>query len=64
MRDREPRRKKESLMSTLKKGELKDCPKCRFYKNRKCDLPFPNEIETSEETKGYCYYIAFKGDKV
>ena len=57
MRNREPRKRKELLMSSLKKGDLKDCPKCRFDVSKKCDLPFPNEIEVTEEKKGHCIYF-------
>jgi len=52
------RKKKEDVMSNLKKGELRDCSKCRFgYDKKKCRLEFPNELEVAEEVKGKCIYF-------
>lgn len=57
---RVPRKKKTKLYSNLRKGELKKCDKCRFGYNKKCDLPFENKIEVSEQEKGYCIYFCGK----
>ena len=52
------RKRKPEIMSNLKKGDLKECPICRFgCKKEGCTLPFPNELEVVEEKKGYCIYF-------
>lgn len=56
MREREPRTRPNQL-SSIKKGDLKDCSECRFDVNKECSLSFPNEIEVSEEIKGHCIYF-------
>ena len=53
------RKRQPEIWSQLKKGELKDCSKCRFgCKKEECNLPFINRIEIAEEKKGYCIYFA------
>ncbi len=45
-------------VSEARKGELKDCPICRFIKGRSgCDLP-NNRIEKVEEVNGRCVYFS------
>ena len=52
-------RKKPEVLSNLKKGDLKNCPICRFgCKKEGCNLDFSNEIEVVEEVKGQCVYFA------
>ena len=57
-REKDKRTRKPKVMSDLKKGELKDCIKCRFGKE--CSLPFPNEIEEIEEKQGRCIFFTDK----
>lgn len=57
MKKRQTRERKPELLSTLKKGELEDCPICQFGCKEGCELEFPNEIEVEEEKKGQCIYF-------
>ena len=57
MRRQTNRKRKLNFYSNLNKGELKDCPKCRFYINKKCDLSCENKIEMVEEKAGHCLYF-------
>ena len=57
-RQTKERKRPPQLLSNLKKGDLKDCPICRFgNKKEGCNLSFSNEIEVTEEKKGHCIYF-------
>ena len=51
------RKIKPQILSNLKKGELEDSPKYRFGCKEGCELEFNNDIEVTEEKKGYCIYF-------
>jgi len=56
--------KRVEVMSNLKKGELKECPNCRFGCGKdQCSLSFPNELEVVEEVRGKCWYFSGKKEK-